>query len=615
MKICFTIILFLFCLTTLYANSDSTTVELGEITIMENRIGIPFNKISRNVSVIQKKEIETTPARSIQELLAFTPGLDVRQRGVSGVQANIGIRGGSFEQTLMLINGVKLTDPQTGHHMMNIPVPLQGIQRIEVLKGPGSRIFGQNAFAGAINIITTLPDTKSLQIQGFGGDFGMRGGHIVSSLPIGIYRQTLSVSHDASEGHWYNSDFKVTNVFYESGYEINEKNELNAMFGFTDREFGANGFYTDRFPDQWEAIQTYLTSLSHTYQFNNLYFQTRGYWRRNVDEFRLRRNEPEFFTNFHTSDVLALELNSTYNSKFGVTGFGIEGREEMIDSSNLGNHSRSFLGSFIEHRLEFFDKFDFRAGVYSNYYSQFGWRHFPGAEIGYQINEISRIYSNIGNSFRIPSYTELYYQDASNTSNPNLLPEEARNFEIGWKLNKSRLRAELVYFYRFTENLIDYTRAPSSVQPNPNLWTPGNISQVTFNGLETSFQYLLNLGSENVKINDFSFSYNYISADLIQPEGVESRFALNSLKNQFIGGINAEFFNKAELTVKGRYLERIALDPYFLLDARLDYNRLKKFGIFVEVSNITNADYIEAGFVQMPGRWFKAGFMVNLQDF
>jgi iron complex outermembrane receptor protein len=130
--------------------------------------------------------------------------------------------------------------------------------------------------------------------------------------------------------------------------------------------------------------------------------------------------------------------------------------------------------------------------------------------------------------------------------------------------------------------------------------------------VESSIQYFVNWGSEKVKIRDFSFSYNYINADLVQPEGVESRFALNSLKNQFIGGVNAEFFKKAELTIKGRYLERIALDPYFLLDARLDYNRLKKFGLFLEISNITNAEYLEAGFVQMPGRWFKAGFMVNL---
>lgn len=591
---------------------DSTSLELEEIIIKENRIGIPFNKTSRNISVITKKNIETTPARSIQEVLAFTPGVDVRQRGVSGVQANIGIRGGSFEQTLMLLNGIKLTDPQTGHHMMNIPVPFRSIQRIEVLKGPGSRIFGQNAFAGAVNIVTELPETASLSIQGFGGDFGMRGGHLISSLPIGKYKQTLSLSQDASNGHWYNSDFKVSNVFYESGLELNENHELNLMLGWSDRTFGANGFYTNAFPDQWESIQTYLSALSHTYEKNNINIQTRAYWRRNGDEFRLRRDEPAFFTNIHTSDVLALEMNASHKSSLGTTGFGVEGRDERISSTNLGERDRQFLGIFAEHRVEFLEKFDARAGIYSNLYDSFGWRHFPGAELGYQILPSSRLYTNLGASFRIPSFTELYYQDPSNLSNPNLLPEEAWNYEIGWKLSENRLLAEIVYFYRNTENLIDYIRNPSSQQPNPNRWTPQNISKVTFQGIETSIQYLVNWGGQRAKLRELTFSYNYIDANLVQAEGVESRNALNSLRHQAIAGLQAEFFQKIELTLKGRYIERFALDPYFLLDLRIDYNRMKKLGFFAEISNITNSNYVEAGFVQMPGRWAKAGFIVNI---
>src|SRR5690554_7222009 len=209
--------------TPLFAQEDSLVVDLKEFTIKENRMEIPFNRISRNIQVIQRKSIETTPARSLQEVLSFVPGVDVRQRGISGTQADIGIRGGSYDQTLMLVNGIKLTDPQTGHHMMNIPVPLQNIQSIEVVKGPGSRIYGPNAYAGAINITTALPHKKVLSFQGYGGDFGTRGANFAASLPIGKYRQTLSASHDASEGHWHNSDFKVSNVFYEGALRSEER--------------------------------------------------------------------------------------------------------------------------------------------------------------------------------------------------------------------------------------------------------------------------------------------------------------------------------------------------------------------------------------------------------
>ena len=514
----------------LWAQEDTTVVRLEEITIKENRMEIPFNRVSRNIQVIQRAAIETTPARSLQEVLSFVPGVDVRQRGVSGTQANIGIRGGGFDQTLMLINGIKLTDPQTGHHMMNIPVPLQNVQSIEVIKGPGSRIYGPNAYAGAVNVTTSLPYTKGLSLQAYGGDFGMRGAGFAASLPIGKYRQSLSASHDASDGHWYNSDYQVNNLFYEGSLQLNDRNDLNVMAAVADRDFGANGFYTNSFPDQWESLQTYLTALSHTYQADKVYLQSRAYWRRNTDEFRLRRHDPAFSTNNHVSDVLALELNGRYDSRLGSTGLGLEGRKEMIDSNNLGEREREFFGVFAEHRLEFFDKVDFRAGLYSNYYNEYGWKHFPGAELGYQVSRSSRLYTNFGTSYRIPTFTDLYYEDPSNLSNPDLKPEEAQSFELGWKFNKGNIRWETVYFHRHTQNLIDWNRTPSEEVPNPNRWQPRNVSEVSFNGIEAAIAYTPQPSAAKVKIKELSLSYNYIDASLRQAEGQESRYALNALK-------------------------------------------------------------------------------------
>src|SRR5690606_8679947 len=155
----------------------------------------------------------------------------------------------------------------------------QGIQSIEVIKGPASRIYGQNAYAGAINITTLVPHSKSLSLQAHGGDYGMKGGSFASSLPIGKYRQTLSASHDASNGHWYNSDFQVSNLFYEGALDINNKNEVKVLAAYADRNFGANGFYTNSFPDQWESVQTSLAALSHTYSDDKWNVQSRTYWR------------------------------------------------------------------------------------------------------------------------------------------------------------------------------------------------------------------------------------------------------------------------------------------------------------------------------------------------
>jgi iron complex outermembrane receptor protein len=590
------------------AQTDTTSQKLDEVVIQENRIQLPFSKQSRNISLVDRQQIETTPARSLPEVLSFVPGVDVRQRGVTGVQADIGIRGGSFEQTLMLVNGIKLSDPQTGHHMMNIPVPMVNIDRVEVLKGPASRIFGQNAYTGAVNVITSLSETKSLRLQGYAGDFGMKGISFAGALPAGKYRQNLAVSYDDSNGYQYNSDYQVSNIFYEGGVDLNAKNAIRGMVAYADRTFGANGFYASTFPDQWESIQTTLGSLSHTYLSGDFSLNTRGYWRRNEDEYRLRRNEPAFYQNFHTSDVFALETNGSYKSKLGVTGFGVEVRKEQIESTNLGDHDRVLTGIFLEQLVTLAEKVDIRGGLYSNYYSEYGWKHFPGMEVGFQATKAIRLYSGIGSSFRIPTYTDLYYVGPTNIGNPDLQPEQARSFEFGGKWTHANWRGELVYFNRFSENLIDWVRA-SEEEP----WQPQNFNEVTFNGIEASAYYRVNPSTAVVQLKELMLSYNYIDAAFTGLPGIESRYSLTALRNQLIGGVLVGFGKKTEWNTKMRYVERISLDPYFVLDMRVDYNRMGKLGFFAEASNITNTDYVEAGTVQMPGRWFRAGFMVNLE--
>jgi iron complex outermembrane receptor protein len=382
------------------------------------------------------------------------------------------------------------------------------------------------------------------------------------------------------------------------------------MLAYTDRTFGANGFYTSAFPDQWESVQTSLASLSHALSLESFKLTTRGYWRRNVDEFRLRRNEPSFFQNNHTTAVFALETNGSFQSKWGTTGFGLETRKESIESSNLGSRERMLSGIFLEQMISIAKKVDLRAGIYSNYYSEYGWKHFPGAEVGFQASEAIRLYSGYGISYRIPTYTDLYYKGPTNIGNAQLTPEQAQNFEIGAKLNKSSIQAELVYFLRNTDNLIEWARTDAS-QP----WQPQNFNEVRFNGLEASFNYRVNPSSSKIQVKELMVSYNYINVDLKQgtePEQ-ETRYALTALKNQLIAGILVGIGSKIEWNTKLRNVERMNQDPYFLLDMRVDYNRIGKVGFFAEASNITNTDYVEAGTVQMPGRWFRTGFRLNLK--
>lgn len=592
-----------------YSQNDSSSHILDEVLILENRIQIPFSKQIKNISLVDRFLIETSPGRSVQEILGFVAGVDVRQRGVAGVQSDIGIRGGSFDQTLLLINGIKLSDPQTGHHLMNITLPLIDVDRIEVVKGPASRIFGQNAFAGAINLITRLSELPSLKLQGYVGDFGLIGLHFSGSLPVGKIKQRLSFSQDKSDGYQYNSDFRIDQIFYENELQLNEKNSFRTMVGFADRTFGANGFYTSAFPDQWESVQTRLASLSHTFNSSKWYLNTRGYVRKNNDEYRLRRNEPEFYQNRHSSEVLAIEGNANYKSKWGTTGIGIEGRKESIQSSNLGDHNRFLFGVFLEHLVNLGNRTDLRLGVFSNHFSEYGWKHYPGLEFGVQLSNSVRVYSGIGTSFRIPTYTDLYYKGPTNLGNENLVPEQGRSFEVGGKWAKSNWRAEMVYFNRYSDNLIDWVRLN-----NQEPWKPQNFNEVKFQGLETSISYRVNPNGKTVQLKNLILTYNIIDTDFLGIPGMESRYSLTALKNQLISGVLLGLGKKVETDLKLRYVERINLSPYALIDIRINFNRVGKIGFFTEVSNLTNQDYIEAGTVQMPGRWFKGGFLLNLDQ-
>ena len=134
--------------------SASTQVDLDEVEVTASRAPIALNQATKIVTVIPAQEIAAAPVTSIQDLLEYAAGVDVRQRGEGGTQADISIRGGTFDQIAVLLNGINLSNPQTGHYSFDIPVNLSDIERIEVISGPSSRVFGASAFAGAINIIT-----------------------------------------------------------------------------------------------------------------------------------------------------------------------------------------------------------------------------------------------------------------------------------------------------------------------------------------------------------------------------------------------------------------------------------------------------------------------------
>ncbi len=241
---------------------------LDSVIVTANRAPSNFSEIGRSITIISQKEIELLPTNNIQDLLELTSGIDVKQRGPEGVQADISIRGGSFEQTLILIDGIKLTDPQTGHHNMNLPISFSQVERIEILKGQGSQTYGANAFSGVVNIITKKMAVNNLNFDLSGGENKYYNMGINGSLKLGNSNHHLSVNKSKSDGYRYNTEFDNYNLSMNNSFNLSNS-VINTLVGYTDKDFGANSYYTTRFPDQAEKTKTLLAAISADIELDN----------------------------------------------------------------------------------------------------------------------------------------------------------------------------------------------------------------------------------------------------------------------------------------------------------------------------------------------------------
>ena len=583
--------------------------DLPDVILRENRLEMPFSEVSRTVNVITSDQIRNLPARSTNELLSYVAGIDLRQRGVHGVQADVSIRGGTFDQTLVMINGVKLNDPQTGHHLLNLPIDVENIERIEVLKGPGARVFGMNAFAGAINIVTRAPEEPFVKIGLQAGENTLGGGKVSVSFPQGEFRQYFSVAKDFSEGYRHNTDYDITNFFYQNSYQ-HGNHELSLLAGYTDRRFGANGFYASpAFTEQYEEVQTTLVSLQYQHRKGAWQVTPRFSWRRNQDEYIFVRSNPSLYRNLHISNVVSLEVNARRQSSRGATGLGAEVSRLDLNSTNLGNRQRNVLSLFAEHRFQLWDgRVDLTPGVSLNHFSDFGTRLFPGIDAGWRVSEFFKLYANAGYTYRIPTFTDLYYEDPANLGNPDLQPEEALSYELGAKWTQGGLQVQLSYFQRNGFDLIDWTRAADTLQ-----WRPVNLNELITQGADLSADVFFPVwwGPESV-LQRLSISYTYIDAQLADNEAVQSRYVLENLDHQLVAGLDYRLGRRFFHNITFRHVSRVTLDDYNLVDSKLTV-RYPRWEIFVAATNIFDAEYTETNLVPMPGRWVTGGVAITFR--
>ncbi|HLF33119.1 MAG TPA: TonB-dependent receptor, partial [Cyclobacteriaceae bacterium] len=536
-----------------------------------------------------------------------------------GVQADIGIRGGSFEQTLVMVNGIKVNDPQTGHHNLNVPFNILDIDQAEIVKGPGARLYGQNAFSGAVNFITRVRESRGVRAQLFGGGFGLRGGSLSLSIPAGAYRQSLAFSGSRSDGYRENTDFSILNALYTSSVRAG-RGDLNFLGGYVSRKFGANGFYANpSFTRQYEAVETAMAGVGYSLQTKNFTWHPRVYFRINTDDYLFIREDPSVYKNLHTTHVAGAELNSSWKTRLGTTGMGFEYRLESIrgtwvrsgieTKSNLDGFSRNHIGLFLEHRFVF-GRLDLTPGVYSGYYSDFGIKTFPGIDAGFSFGRNFRVYANFGQSFRIPSFYDQHYDSPVEKGDPELDPESSTGFEAGLKFQTGSISSEFNIFRQNSSNLIDWVRVPLS--DSTYYWQARNITEIARTGVEFGMKFVPRTSRsmpDKSWLPTIGFTYNYLISDLAD-NGIISRYILENLKHQLIMGIEHRIAWKIFHHMNIRYNVRESEPEYWVIDSRIFWRHKEIPLIFVEATNLTDTRYTEV-MTPMPGRWFRCGIQYN----
>ena len=582
----------LLCSKNIFSQQDTLREHLQEVIIKSSRIDLPFSENSRTITIITSEDIKQSAATNVADLLQQFAGVDIRRRGTAGMQADLYIRGGSFDQTLLLIDGIKVEDAQTGHHTMNMALPIEVIERIEIIKGPAARVFGQNAFTGAINIVTKKNQDNLVSLGVQAGSFGQKSGIVTVASNLENSSHLVHVSRNISDGYRYNTDYDNQNYFIKSTFNKNGL-PIDMITTFSERKFGANGFYASPAAiDQYEETQTSLVGVTTEINNDKLTLKPRLYWRRNQDEYIYVRQDPSVYRNLHQTNKVGAEINAQYSSDLGVTGFGIDMAQVYLSSNNLGQRQRFMTTMFLEHLFKLAnDKLDVTPGVAVNYFSDFKFHAFPGIDLGYKISHTLKAYGNIGYTYRIPTYTDLYYSDPNTLGDENLDPEEAIAQELGLKYNTNHFNAYFALFNRDAKKLIDYVK-----ENVDDKWQANNIVELNTKGFELNTSYNFKVGAFDQLLN---LSYTFLEDELKNINVNYSRYSINSLKHQVTSRLSTRFIRNVSQNIVYKYAERTSGDSYSVVDASINLS-LKTFEISVVANNIFNTEYTETNLVPMP---------------
>lgn len=619
---------------------------LDEVLITGSRAPLTAVQSAKIVEIVTHDQIERAEAHTLNDVLKLSTGVDVRQRSGFGVQTDISINGGTFDQITLLLNGVPLSNPQTGHNAADFPVSISDIDHIEILEGSSARIYGSSAFSGAVNIVTRTPSRTGARVNMEGGSFGTFGGDAaVSWNPSASLQQLLSGGYMQSDGGTANSNFRKRRGFYQGGFNSTFI-RLNWQAGITSQDFGANTFYSARFPNQYEATRRYIASASaairpfaHSDNTTAASFEIKPmlYGHRNYDHFQLIKGMTgaQKGENYHRLDVYGASVDLNLSWLLGKTAIGADVRKEHIMSTAYGQlldsarwiaikgtdrmynkrADRTNTSLFLEHNVVL-NKVTISAGIMANRNTALDndFRFYPGIDISYRPNNHWRLYAGWNKALRVPTFTDLFTANSAQQGNLNLKPERNSTFKIGSRFTTTGIEAMATMFYSRGRNMIDWVyETPASTRyhalnigklNNMGFSTEArlNLSQLLFSQAETKREPVL-----------MKVGYAYIHQKHTTNQPIyRSLYALEYLRHKVVVELSHPILSHLSASWALRWQQRMnGYKPYAKVDGKLTW-REQRWQIYLKADNLTCHRYYDLGSVLQPGLWIMAGAGITL---
>ena len=605
------------------ADEERETRTLPEVQVMmaaDSLFGTPEPAV-----VLTAEDLQHSSVRTVGDILALLPAVDVRTRGVGDVQADLSVHGGTFDQMVVMLNGINISDAQTGHHNMDLPVDVSMVERVELLTPSQMMARGVVAFSGGVNIVVCEEYRERLLAEVSGGNYGTANAALLATWRAGQWALTAAGSYHRSDGYMHNTDYRHGSLFLQA-HRHAERDDWQLQVGGQMKGFGGAGFYSTTYPDQYEATRTLVASAYNVHRWRTARLETALYGRLHGDRFELFRDgmveAPAWYTghNHHIGSTAGVRSRATVQWGRGELLGGVDVRREGIRSNVLGEPdskltspytkaaSRTGLSLFGGYHLAA-GRWDAQAVALGLYNTRFGLNYGFAADASYSVGRLMWRVS-LSRTFRVPLFTDLYYQSVNQRANAALGAESSLNAEAGVVARGRAVSAGLTAYYRSGSDIIDWVR-----KPDEEVWYSMNHTQVDAVGVDAT-------AAARVGIMTLNAAYSWCRVMQDAGEWI-SGSALEYLSHKGTLLLAVEpvkgLVLKADATYRyreGRYTDSdgnvCAYGGVLLVGAGAEYT-WRSATIYVRGYNLTDRHYRDHGGVPQPGATVLAGLRVSIE--